>query len=110
MKVQLLLDVISDMRSLADGLEALAQAMADGGNRTKVSAPKPQPKDVPPAVTHEMARSLAVELSKSGKREAVKECITSYGVKNITAIADTDLESFYADLLGVKEANGDATS
>jgi len=105
-KMKLLLDVIQDMRNLADGLEALAQGMADGGNRPKPTPPaKEQPK---PAVTHEMARSLAVELSKSGKREEVKQLISSYGVKNITAVAEDDLESFYVDLLSMKEGDDNA--
>ena len=110
MKVQLLLEVISDMRNLADGLEALAQAIADGGNQPKIPAPKAKPMEQQkPAVTHEMLRELAVEITKSGKRSEVKDLITSYGVKNITAIAEADLESFYADLLTIKEANSDAT-
>lgn len=109
MKVQLLLEVISDMRNLADGLEALAQAIADGGNQPKTPAPKAKPMEQhKPAVTHEMLRELAVEITKSGKRSEVKDLITSYGVKNITAIAEADLESFYADLLTIKEANSDA--
>ena len=109
MKVQLLLEVISDMRNLADGLEALAQAMGDGSSKPKPPVPKPaQKEEAKPAVTHEMLRELAVEITKSGKRSEVKDLITSYGVKNITAIAEADLESFYADLLTIKEANSDA--
>lgn len=104
MKVQLLLDVINDMRSLADGLEAMAQAMADGDNQPKRTTAKPKPKEEAPAVTHETVRSLAVELSKTGKRDEVKALIEQYGVKNITAIAEGDLDSFYAYLLSVKEA------
>lgn len=109
-KVQLLLEVISDMRNLADGLEELAQAIADGGNQPKTPAPRAKLKEqTKPAVTHEMLRELAVEITKSGKRSEVKDLITSYGVKNITAIAEADLENFYADLLTIKEANSDAT-
>ena len=39
-----------------------------------------------------------MQLSRSGKREEVKQLIGKYGVKNITAIADAELESFYAEL------------
>ena len=51
-----------------------------------------------PSVTHEMLRELAVKLSRNGKREEIKQLIEKYGVKNITAVAESDLDSFYADL------------
>ena len=41
---------------------------------------------------------LAVKLSRNGKREEIKQLIEKYGVKNITAVAESDLDSFYADL------------
>lgn len=51
-----------------------------------------------PSVTHEQLRELAVKLSREGKREEIKQLIEKYGVKNITAVADADLDAFYADL------------
>lgn len=92
-KIKLLLDVVNDIRSLADGLEAIANAMADGDNHPKMQAPQTKPK-----VTHEMLRELAVKISRAGKREDVKQLIGKYGVKNITAVAETDIDAFYADL------------
>ena len=38
------------------------------------------------------------DLSRNGKREEIKQLIEKYGVKNITAVAESDLDSFYADL------------
>ena len=101
-KIKLLLDVIGDMRSLADSIEAVAKAMADGDNQPKAARSAAPPQEPKPAVTHEMVRELAVQLSRSGKREEVKQLIGKYGVKNITAIADAELESFYADLSGME--------
>ena len=46
----------------------------------------------------EVLRELAVKLSRNGKREEIKQLIEKYGVKNITAVAESDLDSFYADL------------
>ena len=91
-RTKLLLDVVSDMRSLADSLETIANAVAgnDGISKEK-QADKP-------SVTHEMLRELAVKLSRNGKREEIKQLIEKYGVKNITAVAESDLDSFYADL------------
>ena len=52
-RTKLLLDVVSDMRSLADSLETMANAVAgnDGVSKEK-QADKP-------SVTHEMLRELA---------------------------------------------------
>lgn len=104
-KIKLLLDVVNDMRSLADSLEVMANAIADGGNQFKTV---PAEKLSKPSVTHEMLRELAVKLSRSGKREEIKSLIEKYGVKNITAVAVSDLDAFYADLQqmgGVSDAS-----
>ncbi len=95
-KIKLLLDVVNDIRSLADSLEAVANAMASGYNQPDLQAP--QTESVKPKITHEQLRELAVKLSRSGKREEVKQLISKYDVKNITAVADSDLDAFYADL------------
>lgn len=91
-RTKLLLDVVSDMRSLAGSLETMANAVAGNDG---VSKEKQVDK---PSVTHEMLRELAVKLSRNGKREEIKQLIEKYGVKNITAVAESDLDSFYADL------------
>ena len=92
-RIKLLLDVVNGMRSLADSLEIMANAMSDGDSipKEKVSAQKGADT---PSVTHEQLRELAVKLS----REEIKQLIEKYGVKNITAVADADLDAFYADL------------
>lgn len=95
-KIKLLIDVVNDIRSLADSLEAVANAMASGDNQPELQAP--QTELVKPKITHEQLREMAVKLSRNGKREEVKQLIGKYGVKNITAVADNDLDSFYADL------------
>ena len=75
------------------------------GYKEKVSAQKAADT---PSVTHEQLRELAVKLSREGKREKVKSLIEKYGVKNITAVAVSDLDAFYADLQqmgGVSDAS-----
>ncbi len=102
-RIKLLLDVVNDMRSLADSIEALADATADGDVQKK-EQPKQQKKTTVPKepeqsiVTHEMIRALAVKLSRDGKREEIKQMLEKYGVKNVTAIKEDDLDTFYAEL------------
>ena len=81
-RTKLLLDVVSDMRSLADSLETIANAVAgnDGISKEK-QADKP-------SVTHEMLRELAVKLSRNGKREEIKQLIEKYGVKKENIMLD----------------------
>ena len=107
-KMKLLLDVVNDMRSLADSIEALANATTDGDVQKKEqSKPKTQKPETPkeaeqPIVTHEMIRELAVKLSRGGKREEIKQMLEQYGVKNVTAITADDLEPFYAELAAME--------
>ena len=103
-KIKMLLDVVESMRSLADSIEVLAQGIADGQNRPKTET---KPKLDKPVVTHEMLRELAVKLSRGGRKDDVKALLDNYGVKNITAVAENDLESFYTDLLSL---DGDANA
>jgi len=111
-RIKLLLNVLNDMRSLADSLEAMANAMADGDNQPQEQDVKQTltketnlTKETKTAVTHEMLRELAVKLSRSGKREEVKQLIGKYGVKNITAVAESDLDAFYNDLKLMEDNN-----
>ena len=97
-KIKMLLDIVESMRSLADSIEVLAQGIADGQNRQKAETKSKPDK---PAVTHEMLREIAVKLSRGGRKDDVKTLLESYGVKNITAVAENDLESFYTDLLSL---------
>lgn len=97
-RIKLLLDVVNGMRTLADSLETMANAIADGDNniaKEKISEQKGTDK---PSVTYEQLRELAVRLSRAGKRDEIKKLLEKYGVRNITAVAETNLESFYADL------------
>ena len=94
-RIKLLLNLINDVRAVANDLQSMADAMAsDESSATS-------PANVP-AVTHEQIRELAVKLSRNGKREEVKRLIEQYGVKNVTAIADDDLESFYSELAAME--------
>jgi len=111
-RIKLLLNVLNDMRSLADSLEAMANAMADGDNQPQEQAAKQIPskeantaEETKTTVTHEMLRELAVKLSRSGKRGEVKQLIGKYGVKNITAVAESDLDAFYNDLKLMEDTN-----
>lgn len=86
-KIKLLLDVVEDMRSLADSLQALADAMTQGdppeAEPGQKAAPPP-PKE--PAVTLEQVRAVLAEKSHAGKTEAVRELLQKYGAPKLSAV------------------------
>ena len=104
-RTKLLLDVVEDIRSLADSLQALANAIArddvaDESLATAVeSAAKPP---VTVAVTLEQVRAVLAEKSHDGLTEQVRGLLQKYGVQKLSAIASDR----YADLLrDAKELN-----
>ncbi|PRR78471.1 hypothetical protein CLLI_15550 [Clostridium liquoris] len=76
-KIKLALDVVEDLRSLADSIETLAGAVE--GNE-----PKEKVKDNLP--TLEEVRAKLASLSKAGKQAQVRELIIGFGVKKLSDI------------------------
>ena len=112
-KVKLLLDVIEDIRSLADSLEAVAEAMSrsDPPN-TKAEEPKaPAPKAVEkvpaPAVKamgKEELRAFLGEKSLAGHREAVQALIHKYGGQKFSEIDPKHYPALQKDAEGLPDA------
>lgn len=82
-KIKLLLDVVEDMRSLADSLQALADAMTQGDAPVQKTAPPPPTE---PAVTLEQVRAVLAEKSHDGKTDAVRELLQKYGAPKLSAV------------------------
>ena len=103
-KIKLLLDVVTDLRSLADSLQAVADAMASNEpvdkSRTEttvqVSTQKPEEK----AVTLEQVRAALAEKSHDGFTAEVRGLLEKYGASKLSQIDP----SKYADLLVEAEA------
>lgn len=86
-KIKLLLDVVEDMRSLADSLQALADAMTQGDTpEAKPVQKTAPPPPTEPAVTLEQVRAVLAEKSHDGKTEAVRELLQKYGAPKLSAV------------------------
>ena len=83
-KIKLLLDVVEDMRSLADSLQSLADAMTQGEAPEAEPVQKAPPKE--PAVTLEQVRAVLAEKSHDGKTEAVRELLQKYGAPKLSSV------------------------
>lgn len=120
-KVKLLLDVIGDLRSLADSLQAVADAAADNGaaeaeltttkepekagktgraaakNTAKKEAKeaKQEPEEKP--LTLEEVRAVLAEKSRSGHTEEVRELLNKHGADKLSEIDPEEYPALLAE-------------
>ncbi len=103
-KIKLLLDVVTDLRSLADSLQVVADAMASNESideshsetTAQVSTQKLEEK----TVTLEQVRAALAEKSHDGFTAEVRALLEKYGASKLSQIDP----SKYADLLVEAEA------
>jgi len=97
-KIKLALDVVEDLRGLANSIESLVNAM---GNNNTAEVPVTSEEVVPPKeepISIEEVRAVLAAKSQGGKQLEVKALIIKYGANKLTDIDP----SCYKDLL--KEA------
>ena len=102
-RTKLLLDVVEDIRSLADSLQTLASAISEDDVADEAPAAAVEPAAKPPVtVTLEQVRAVLAEKSHDGLTEQVRGLLQKYGAQKLSAIASDR----YADLLrDAKELN-----
>lgn len=116
-KMKLLLDVVSDLRSLADSLQAVADAVAQGGqeqpDQTTEEKPtqKPEKKNAaketePPAeapvpeaepLTLEQVRAVLAEKSRAGHTAEVKALLLKHGADKLSDIDPAEYPALLAE-------------
>ena len=118
-KIKLLLDVVQDIRSLADSLQAVADAVADNGaaeaeltttkepekagkagkpaakNTAKKPAAKQEPEEKP--LTLEEVRAVLAEKSRSGHTEEVRELLAKHGADKLSEIDPAEYAALLAE-------------
>ena len=112
-RIKLLLDVVEDMRSLADSLQAVAAALAQNDPEDAAApdlAPAvpsaPAPADPPPkAITLEEVRAVLAERSHDGYTDQVRGLLQKYGAEKLSGVDP----KHYAALLKDAEVLGHAT-
>lgn len=87
-KVKLLLDVIANMRGLADSIQAVADAI--GENKQPEPVPAPEPPKPEPAVKLEQVRAVLAEKSQSGKTSEVRELLKKHGADRLSIINQSE--------------------
>ena len=107
-RIKLLLDVIEDIRSLGDSLQAIADAMASD-EPTEVKPKKKSEKTETvkketEKVTLEDVRGVLAELSRAGKTAEVKAIITKYGADRLSDINPSKFAGVLKDAEVLKNA------
>lgn len=98
-KAKLLLDVVSDMRHLADSLKCVADGIAGGtpeaGDPPPAAIPDPSGKHTQPQITIDQVRAVLAEKSGDGKTAEVKALLYKYDAGKLSGVKPED----YAALL-----------
>ena len=93
-KVKLLLDVVEDMRSLADSIQSVANSI-QGNTAAPEEAPaqpvdNTPPKPVAPQITIDQVRTLLAEKSGEGKTQFVKALLYKYDAGKLSGVKPED--------------------
>ena len=93
-RTKLLLDVVGDLRNLADSLQAVGDAFSENGTPVETSEP-PQPS--PPSVTLEEVRAALAEKSRLGFTEKVRALLVKHGAYKLSEIDPGKYEALLQD-------------
>ena len=92
-KMKLLLDVVDDMRRLADSLQTVADSIV--GNTDADDQPDQQPAPQPkkpkaPVITIDQVRAVLAEKSGQGKTKEVKALLYKYDAGKLSGVKPED--------------------
>jgi len=100
-KTKLLLTVASDLRKLADSVQAIANAMADtvpaDNARSEPPTPAAKPKVKEKAVTLEQVRAVLADKSHDGFTAEVRALLEKHGAKKLSEIDPANYDVLLAD-------------
>lgn len=97
-KVKLLLDVIVNLRSLADSIEAVANAMMEHGhpaNESQEAVETENPEKT--TVTLEQVRAVLAEKSHDGFTAEIRNLLQKHGADKLSLINPAEYESLIKD-------------
>jgi len=100
-KIKLLLDVVTGLRSLADSLQAVADAMA-GNEPVEASHPEtpaqvPTQKPEEKTVSLEQVRAVLAEKSRDGFTAEVRRLLEKYGASKLSQIDPSKYAAILAE-------------
>ena len=100
-KVKLLLDVVEDLRSLADSVQAVADAMLQNEQTVDAEPQAPAPKK---ELTLEEVRAVLGEKSRAGFTAEIQALLKKYGAPKLSSIDPKHYEALLKDVEELKDA------
>lgn len=94
-KVKLIYDVVSDLRALADSVEAVADAIVAHGSAAGVNLPEAK------QVTLEEVRAVLAEKSHAGFTAEVRALLEKYGAAKLSEVEPSQYAELLADAEGL---------
>ncbi len=93
-KIKLLLDVVEDLRSLADSIQTVAKAVEEGETHsTQPEETEPTPQEI----TLEEVRAKLAALMQRGKQAEVKKLLKKHGGKKLSEIPQKNYPALLKD-------------
>lgn len=93
-KIKLLLNVVEDMRSLADSIQTIADSIQGNTAESEMTTQQPDtsmpPKHTAPQITIDQVRTLLAEKSGEGKTQAVKALLYKYDAGKLSGVKPED--------------------
>ena len=89
-KMKLLLDVVDDMRRLADSLQSVADGNTDADNHPHQQPTSQPEKPVAPVITIDQVRAVLAEKSGQGKTKEVKALLYKYDAGKLSGVNPED--------------------
>lgn len=100
-KIKLLLDVVGNLRSLADSVQAVAEAMAgnEPANTAQPETPVPakETDQAVKVVTLEQVRAVLADKSQQGFTAEVRTLLEKYGAPKLSQIDPVNYAALLAD-------------
>ncbi len=103
-RIKLLLDVVSDMRSLADSIETIADAITSGEILKEESIPKKtsEEKVKEKPVSLEEVRGVLAKKSQAGLTSQVRELIEKHGGSKLSEVDPSNYGALLKDAEGLE--------
>lgn len=103
-KIKLLLDVVKDMRNLADSIQAVADAMSGNESPQPDPAPVAAPEVSEKEITLEEVRAVLAEKSHDGLTAEVRALLLKYGAPKLSGIDPKHYAALMKDAEVLKSA------
>ena len=100
-KVKLLLDVVEDLRSLADSVQAVADAILQNEPTVDAELKTPAPQN---ELTLEEVRAVLGEKSRAGFTTEIQALLRKYGAPKLSGIDPKHYEALLKDVEVLKDA------